>query len=61
MFKSIFLPWLVIADLRDQLEQERARTTYWMEAARGATSAAAKFDHDGDGRPGGSRKKAETA
>ena len=64
ILKEIFLPWLVIRDLRDELRIRRelgaVRWRLQLKAEREAEDLRAqlsKFDHDGDGKPGGSKKR----
>lgn len=66
MLKTIFLPWLVIADQRHEIiELDRTnlralqtidRLNYQIATLKAQIAA---FDHDKDGKVGGSKKKAK--
>lgn len=53
----IFNPWSTIRELEADLE--RMDDGFWRVSRENAELRAqiAKFDHDGDGKPGGSRKR----
>lgn len=55
--KAIFLPWLVIREARQSADYWH--DAYWKLAAENGElkRIIAKFDHDGDGKPGGSKKR----